>query len=38
MERANAVIAEPEEPVSAPEPKPKRRSLLRYWFGWREAG
>jgi hypothetical protein len=35
MERANAVIAEPEEPVSAPEPK--RRSLLRYWFGWRAA-
>jgi hypothetical protein len=35
MERANALIAEPEEPVSAPEPK--RRSLLRYWFGWRAA-
>jgi hypothetical protein len=33
MERANAVIAEPEKPVSMPEPK--RRSRLRYWFGWR---
>jgi hypothetical protein len=47
MERANAVIAEPEEPVSAPQraharglqpasrQPPKRRSWLRWWFGWR---
>jgi hypothetical protein len=33
MERARVVIAET-EPGSAPEP---RRSLLRWWFGWKAA-
>jgi hypothetical protein len=29
------VIGSPADPISAPEP---RRSLLKYWFGWRAAG
>jgi hypothetical protein len=29
------VIGSPADPISAPEP---RRSLLRYWFGWKAAG
>jgi hypothetical protein len=32
---AEALIGAPAPPVSAPEP---RRSWLRWWFGWREAG
>jgi hypothetical protein len=28
-------IGSPADPISAPEP---RRSLLRYWFGWKAAG
>jgi excisionase family DNA binding protein len=32
---AAPVIGSPAYPISAPEP---RRSLLRYWFGWRAAG
>jgi hypothetical protein len=32
---AEALIGAPAPPISEPEP---RRSLLRYWFGWRAAG
>jgi hypothetical protein len=49
MGRANAVIAAPgpfataeaEALIGAPAPPvsaPKRRSWIRYWFGWRKAG